>query len=326
MGRFRVLAVAVVFLLAFIGGLLFWPVVLTYTFTLGERATAQVAECHYVSKGKSRDLVCTGTWRTDGGRTGSGEIYGLLPGDAGRRVSVRIGPMGPYHGGFGRSWPLYTTLLPLLLAPPTIFVLARRQRRVGGTMFRELLAGPADEATVLVVTRKGAAWPDGRRYATVRATAPPPGHVPVQVPGRKRRGTERSTFEVAAGIGGNARRFAAVDTPAGEPLFLLEYRSDQEYQPEAILLGLDGTARAVIRLLAVLPARYQFLDPEGGPLGSVKTIPGAKWGAYVVRDQSGREIARVAQRFWRIAVRIEPTASPAHRDLALAFVFAIPRM
>ncbi|MFD0853813.1 hypothetical protein ACFQ07_16360, partial [Actinomadura adrarensis] len=66
------------------------PAVLTYTFLAGERGTAQVSECRRVSSGSIVQLNCTGTWRTEGGETGSGKIYGLGSGDAGETVRVRI--------------------------------------------------------------------------------------------------------------------------------------------------------------------------------------------------------------------------------------------
>ncbi|MFS2295512.1 MAG: hypothetical protein FWJ90_22910, partial [Actinomadura sp.] len=115
----RIRVVALAYLVAAVGGMLFWPSVLTYTFLYGEKATASVERCKRKPSDGMRvaGLNCTGTWRTESGGTGAGNIYGLDEEDAGTDVAVRIGPMGPYAGGFGGNWPLYLTAVPLLIAP-----------------------------------------------------------------------------------------------------------------------------------------------------------------------------------------------------------------
>ncbi|WUH99671.1 hypothetical protein OHR68_40340 [Spirillospora sp. NBC_00431] len=90
MSRSQVAAVTVLFSAIVLVG---WhPVLVIYTLASGERGTALVADC----EGTSTRTDCEGTWRTASGHSGSGHISGVSHGDEGRRIPVRVGPLGPY--------------------------------------------------------------------------------------------------------------------------------------------------------------------------------------------------------------------------------------
>jgi hypothetical protein len=114
MGRLRTI-VAVTILIAVMGLVLFWAVVITYTLFLGEKATARVETCYETGSGRNSELTCTGSWTTADSQTHSGEIYGLEEQDAGRVVMVRLGPMGPYAQWNPSYIGYYLMLVPVIL-------------------------------------------------------------------------------------------------------------------------------------------------------------------------------------------------------------------
>lgn len=277
--------------LAMIGGL-FWPTVLTYTFLAGERATAQVTECH---RGASRSpLRCTGTWRTASGDTGSGEIYGLSRSDAGHTVEVRVGPLGPYRPGPGAAaLPVSLSLFWLV----SFGALTVQQVRAGKRT-RRLLAEPGAPGDLLIVTGKGAHTPDGRRSASV-VTLPRP--VPA-APGVK-------------------TTYWEVRDPAGQPMFRVEKRRAGKSVPELVVWDPSGVSGHIIRSTGKdSPGGYALLALDGTPVGSVEPFAGTKWGAYEFRDDRGVIWARSAFRMPEWVLRLGPATSPPFSRLALAFI------
>ncbi|MFF9301237.1 hypothetical protein [Streptomyces sp. NPDC014764] len=276
--------------LAMIGGL-FWPAVLTYTFMAGERATAQVAECH---RGAGRSpLKCTGTWRTAGGDTDSGEIYGLSRSDEGRTVEVRVGPLGPYVPGLkAAAAPVSLSLLWLASFSALTVMQIRARKRT-----RRLLAEPGAPGNALIVTRKDARAPDGRRSASV-VTLPRP------VPAAP--GVQTTYWEVR--------------DPAGHPLFRVEKRRARKSAPELVVWDPSGVTGHIIRRAGDnSPDGYALLALDGTWVGSVEPSPGTKWGAYEFRDDRGVTAARSASRMPEWVLRLEPAGSPLLSRLALAF-------
>jgi hypothetical protein len=310
------------FIALVIGVPLFWPAMLTYTFLAGEPATAQVAECHHEGSGRARKLVCTGTWRTAGGDVGAGEIYGLDEEDAGHRVAVRIGPMGPYANGFLGSLQHFILLAFLVVVAPIVWRYVGRSSRGRAKLARQLLAEPPGDATVLVLTRSGITRPDGTPYASWRKSAAPPGHRPLELPGRRARQYERSTAEWLGGLATDRATFLYVDGPAGEPLFLLEVRTFRSDQPEAVLLDLGGAARALIRDISPFPPHCEMLRPDGTRLATAEAARGIKVGSWAIRDEHEREMAIVVAGFRRLAVCIQNAAPSEFRDLSLAFAIS----
>ncbi|TDE33010.1 hypothetical protein [Actinomadura sp. 6K520] len=314
----RRLAAALGLLLVIFAALLFWPVVMTYTFVAGEKATASVTNCETIRNNKSTDTTCTGTWRTEGGDTGSGEIYGLDEDQEGDTVPVRIGPMGPYAGGFGHSWVLFLTAVPALLAPVVVaFSLGpffSRNRRLA----RSLLAEPGG-GRLVIVTRDAVTHADGSPFATVRkAESPPAGYRRAEVPGRPFRGHQRSVFEAVAGINRDATEFTAVVGTAGRPLMFVEARTSKELETECVLLDAAGAALVVVRRLSAYPLHYSLLSPAGEAIGSARPAVGKLGGNLLIRDAGGLPVATAATSGRRWVVRVESRASSLLRDAALA--------
>lgn len=274
-----------------------WLAVLTFTLVAGERGTAQVAECH---KGGSRGakLVCTGTWHTAGGDTGSGEIYGLSRRDAGRTVEVRIGPTGPYGHGFGGSWHTYLISLMVGASAGAVLQVTWRQLRQARRHASGLLTRPAPSGHLLLVTGKGAHSPDGHPYATALRAAVPSTH---PAPGVK-----TSRWEVRH--------------PDGQPMLLIDQHSGSRIEPEVRLLDAAGTPRAIIRRVAANPDSFALLSPDGTPLGSITPTRRVR-GAYEIEDGQERTWARTVTRVPDGVLRLEPSAPPPFPDVALAFAF-----
>lgn len=320
----RIRAVALSLLAATVVAMLFWPVVLTYTFVYGEKATASVEQCTRTqARGKGGSLLtCTGTWRTESGGTGAGEVYGLDEEDAGTDVAVRIGPMGPYAGGFGRNWFLYLTAVPLLFAPLVGLWALRVTLAPGRRLAESLLSDPAG-GTVLIVSGDKVFHPDGLPHATLGPPGPPPpGHRPVDVPGRRRRHFERSGFDLATGINRDATEFRALTGPRGHTLAVVEYRSTAGLEPEDVLLDPSGTPLALIRRLAPVPRSYEVLDPGGRLIGSAENVGGKFSSSLRVTDAQGATAATIAHTGRRCVVRVERAAPPLFRDVAIVMAFA----
>ncbi|WP_156725635.1 hypothetical protein [Streptomyces apocyni] len=292
--RFRLLRAAIA--VAMLGGL-FWPTVLTYTFLAGERAAAQVAECH---RGASRSpLRCTGTWRTADGGTGSGGIYGLSRSDAGRAVEVRVGPLGPYRPGLrAAALPVSASLFWLV----AFGALTKQQIRAGKRV-RRLLAEPGFPGDLLIVTGAGAHTPDGRRSASVVTLPQPASPAP---------GVKVTYWEVRG--------------PAGQPMFRVEKRSAGKSVPELVVWDPSGVSGHVIRSAGKdSSGGYALLALDGRPVGSVEPSAGTKWGAYEFKDDRGVTWARSACRMPEWVLRLGPATSQPLSHLALAFIIGQSR-
>jgi hypothetical protein len=315
--------VAVGFLVAFIAGFGFYPAMVGYTLWKGKEAVAQVTDCD--QDGRRTD--CSGRWRDTDGGEGSGHISGVDRDDVGHNVKVWIGPLGPYAKTVN-SLSAFAFALPLLFAPPVALVLILRTRGPARATARRLLAAPPDGATLLKVDAEQAlpVRPGEPAYGSLRKTPPPLGFQPVRLPGARPRERTTSTFEAAAGIVRDSTDFATVFGPAGEPLYALERRNFRAYEPETWLLDPGGTTRAVIRRVHWYPATYELLRPDGGRLGRIATLPGAKSGCFAGHDEHGREFAVMALSGRGWLVRIEPNTPPLLRDLTVAFLFDSGRL
>ncbi|WGP14342.1 hypothetical protein [Streptomyces sp. SH5] len=272
-------------------GALFWPTMLTYTFLAGERATAQVAECH---QGGSRSpLRCSGTWRTADGDSGSGGVYGLGSSAAGRTVAVRVGPMGPYRPGVRAvALPVSVSLFWLLSFGGLTVRVHRAGRRA-----RRLLAEPALPEHLLTVTGKAAHTLDGRRSASVvPLPAPPTPPAP---------GVRATYWDVHDG--------------AGRPVCRVEKRGTRKSLPELVVWEPSGGGHVIRPTSGHSPGHYTLSAFDGTPVGTVEPFAGTKWGAYAFKDLQGVVRARSVCRMPEWVLRLEPGAPPLFLRLALAF-------
>ncbi|MGH3377779.1 MAG: hypothetical protein ACRDP6_23900 [Actinoallomurus sp.] len=320
--------VAVAFLTAFVVGLGFLPAMFAWTFLAGDTATARVTACRH-----GKQLDCSGTWQDAKGRRGHGHISGVDESDIGRAVEVRIGPLGPYAGGPARSWPMLLTVLPLLLAPPLLFVALKRALGPAHALARRMLADPPGDAMLLFVPLtwvKGAIGvtdPDGRPRLSFATIDAPPEFRPAELPGRRPPVRTQSVFTAAAGRFHPATSFAAATDPGGSPVFGVERRGFADHEPETWLLDTGWTPQAVVRRVGALPAAaFELLHADGSPLGTMSAPPGMSSGAFVTRDAEGRQHAVMAAYDGKWVVRVEPGAPPLLRDLTLAFLLDVTRL
>ncbi|GGV14421.1 hypothetical protein GCM10010182_38800 [Actinomadura cremea] len=294
-----------------------YPVLLTYTFYLGEKATATVAECEVGSPGYGRaggdPDRCRGTWRTEGGETAEGEIYNLDPTRAeGRTYAVRIGPLGPYAHGWDRAWPgPLLGAVPLLIFVAAEVLLYRGILRPGRKMADTLLAAPG----ALLVSDARTRHADGSPHTFVRNLPDaPPGHRRLDLPGRERRQGKN-----VGPKGGRTFYQSVVDTDE-RPLMLLEHRSDERLEPETVLHDPSGDPRLLLRRTD--GTRFRILDPTGAELGTARPADEARILSLEVCDTDGKVVAEAAGRgLMTWVLRIEQDAPPLMRDAALALAF-----
>jgi len=323
----RVRLVAIAFLVAFVVGLGFLPVVFAWTFIAGDTATARVTACRH-----GKHLDCSGRWQDAKGGHGQGHISGVDEGDIGRTVEVRIGPLGPYAGGPLRSLPMLLTALPLLLAPPFLFVTRKRLLGPGRSVAQRLLAEPPGDATLLCIPYTwvndaiGVTDPDGSPRLSFAKADAPPGFQPADLPGRRPRMRQQSAFRAAAGLSREATSYAVASDPGGSPMFVVERRSFADHEPETWLLDIGWIPQAVVRRVATLPSRHELLHADGTPLGTIGTPDGLRSGAFVTRDAEGRQHAVMAGYGRKWVVRVEPGTPPLLRDLTLAFLLDATRL
>ncbi|MFG2085693.1 MULTISPECIES: hypothetical protein [unclassified Spirillospora] len=297
----------------------FYPAVLAYTFAEGERATATVAEC-VAGSGRGGRATCHGTWRTEDGEHGEGEIYGLdyeqTHGRDDDAVPVRIGPLGPYANGWGGSWDYFLSLVPVLFFA-FLFVWIRRRFILPARRLAEsLLAASGD---VLVISeREGVRRPDGSPYATVTTSLePPPGHRRLELPGRPASTRDQPTL----GSRDSLHRFQSVVDAAGRPLMHLEHRSDRGLHPEHVLLDPSGAPRLLIRPDTERgPFFHLLLDPAGAGLGTSGPAENRNMTTLEVRDAGDRPAATAAKLRRRRVLRMEDGVPPLLRDAAIALV------
>ncbi|MFV2174426.1 hypothetical protein ACFHW2_07855 [Actinomadura sp. LOL_016] len=156
-----------------------------------------------------------------------------------------------------------------------------------------LLAEPG----ALVVTRDAVLRPDWSPHATVRdVPAPPPGHRPLDLPGRPARTQDPPWAEGAT----PSARFRVVEADGRAPM-LLEHRADGPLEPETVLL-----------------------DPSGAALGSARTASGI--GTLAVRDAAGTRVAAAGLRGRDWVLRADGGAPPVLRDAALALALVLVQL
>ncbi|TDC55962.1 hypothetical protein E1281_09680 [Actinomadura sp. KC345] len=300
----------------------FYPAVLAYTFTSGERATASVAECTGGGGGpRPTTATCHGIWVTEDGERGDGEIYGLdydqtVLGRNDEAVPVRVGPLGPYANGWGGSWPYFLTLVPQLIFTFLFFWIRHRFILPGRRLAESLLDASGD---VLVISeRDGVRRPDDSPYATVGTSLePPPGHRSLDLPGRAPYTRDQTTL----GSRDRLYRFQAVTDTAGAPLMHVEHRSDRGLRPEHVLLDPSGVPKLLIRPDTERgPFAYRLLDPAGAVVGSAGPAEGRNMTTQEVRDGDGTLVATSAKLRRRRVLRVEQGAPPLLRDASIALV------
>ncbi|MFV2174428.1 hypothetical protein ACFHW2_07865 [Actinomadura sp. LOL_016] len=282
---------------------------IAYTVVAGEKATAAVESCSSggtSNTGRAGPGTCRGTWRTEGGETGRGEIYNLNTREAaGETVQVRIGPLGPYSPERTTIWitPAVSGLFVLL--PLAVYVAVLRRRLLPRRNLAEsLLAAPGG----LLVADGAVRRPDGSPHVLVeRLPDPPPGRRRLDLPGRTDRHDE---------LPGPGRTvYESVRDADGGPLMFLEHRSDRKLNPETVLL--DPSGAPVMLLRRVGENEYRLLDPSGDARGSARRPDGARIPALEVRDAAGKAVATTVEHGREWALRIEADAPPPLRDAAL---------
>ncbi|MBE1534044.1 hypothetical protein [Actinomadura algeriensis] len=302
-------------------GWMIYPAVLTYTFFLGEKATATVAECEAGHSGPARGArdpdVCRGTWRTADGETGEGEIYNLDATEAeGRTYPIRIGPLGPYAHGWDRAWPAPAFgAVPLLILWCVCafvywkFLLPSRRAADG------LLAAPG----TLVVGADGWGSPDGTGHASVATLRePPPGHRPVDLPGRPACDGD----QLSLGRKREKRIYQAVTDPDGRPLMYLEHRADRGLQPETVVSDPAGVPYLLLRRRPDHVLSYRLVDATGAALGTAGPAQRDSPLRLAVRDAAGNPAATAARRRGGWVVSPEEGAAPELRDAAIVLLLA----
>lgn len=121
------------------------PGTVVYTVTSGKRAVATIEKCETRTPLRDTEYAdCRGTWQFADGTRGSGHVSGVGNADIGRRVPVRVGPLGPYAGDLDRSrhtlYPaafMWVTTLPVFGVFIHFFLRSRaRGPRAAGTRDR----------------------------------------------------------------------------------------------------------------------------------------------------------------------------------------------
>ncbi|QFG24715.1 hypothetical protein [Actinomadura sp. WMMB 499] len=282
---------------------------LVHTFAAGERATAVVESCSLggSTNGRRTSGSCQGTWRTEGGETGRGEIYNLNVREAaGDTVRVRIGPLGPYAGGWDRAWIMPVVSGGFILLALIAYIAVLRWKKVFHRL--KLAESIAGESGGLIVTEAGARRSDGAPHVLVRRLeAPPPGHRRLDLPGR----TER--HDELAGPGRTV--FQSVLDADERPLMILEHRSDRKLNPETVLLDPSGAPTMLVRRVG--EREFRLLDPAGTELGSARPPGRARVPTLEVRDADGNRVAVTVGKRTGWLLRTEVDAPPPLRDAAL---------
>ena len=233
-------------------------------------------------------------------------------------VEVRIGPLGPYAGGFGRAWPLFLTVLPLLVGPPFVVAMLRRFSRPGRAAARRILAQPSPATRrccgSLCPGRSGATGAteqDGRPHSTLRTTeAPPAISSPLSLPGSAKPKRSSSRRSAARPVSRRARPGSPPRTARRRARFVIERRAFGEYDPETWLLDPAGTPQAMIRRTGM--GEFALLRADGKALGTLSRPYGRRrlHGRGPGRDGSTRPWPP-ADRTWML--RVEPDTPPMLR-------------
>lgn len=105
------------------------------TYLGGEKATAQVGECHTEQRRGRRGrtttvTVCQGTWTTADGQRHEGEIEGAEQSDSGKEIAVRVdGDLAVVDDAFKNLWTVGAAcLLTVVLVGYIAYLVSRRGR------------------------------------------------------------------------------------------------------------------------------------------------------------------------------------------------------
>ncbi|OLT14261.1 hypothetical protein BJF79_19120 [Actinomadura sp. CNU-125] len=299
----------------------FWPAMMVWTYTAGEKATATITDCGRITSGgktTTQTEYCKATWSVEGGGRGEGSVYGQ---DAdtpdGARVPLHIGPMGPYAGGITDQYPLFVPLAVLIVLCGLGTARTVRRAASGRATARELLDAP--DGTRLVVTRRKATVPDGGPHAVLRRAEPPDGYTR-PAPHGLHMSEAKLLLEPLRLVGKalDPQGIAALNDPSGRPLLFVDHHVRRHMSPEYVLADPSGRTRLVIRRTRWSPRAYTLTDPDGVQVGAVD---GRGPGVLEVTDAAGTRVATAACRGRSWALRSEPSAHPLLRDAALVVAF-----
>ncbi|RSN67408.1 hypothetical protein [Actinomadura sp. WAC 06369] len=202
----------------------FWPSVMVWTYTAGERAEGTVTVCDTYatgSKGEGREERCEAAWTTESGEPGEGHIYGLdVDTPDGTRVDLRIGPMGPYAGPVTDQYAYFGHAVILLVLGGLWSARSVRRVASGRAAARALLDAP--DGTKLVVTRRRATVPGGGAHASLHRAEAPAGYAHPRP--HQTEMAEMRLFVDAAWVLGKVydrKGFAALHDASGRPHLLV---------------------------------------------------------------------------------------------------------
>ena len=304
--------VAAVASLALAFFMLVLPGTIIYTVVWGERAVATVEACTTVTRFKGEVLDCRGSWRFADGTRESGHVSGVGTSDVGKEVPVRVGPLGPYAGGLGRSGHTLLVVAPMwlgfLLAAVLIFRVLRRAR----AQTREVLAEVCEGGGPVLTVRRRVRDDRGRTLLDFRTSARPPHTVTGIEPGQGEGGryaTLRPFVSAHASSGGV--EFFLVRLTWGFGLF----------DP-------DGRLALAVRRTTRLPLRAEILAPDRTPLGRIVPYPDPDraGAAYALTTETGRPVAYVVGRRLHWIVVLSGDPPELLRRAAMAFAFDAVRL
>ncbi|MFI0410147.1 hypothetical protein [Actinomadura sp. 3N508] len=307
----------------------FWPVMMVLTYTSGEKADATVTECVYSAGSRRTAKVerCDAVWRTESGETGKGPIYGLdTDTPKGTRVTLHIGPMGPYAGNVVDQYQLFTPAIFLGAVGVLCAVWTGRRVVSGRAVARTLLSAPSDGMR-LVVTRHKAKRPDGGLYVSLAKAQAPAGYERAQP--RSLQLAQVKLLHMPVWFFGRAidpAGVAAWKGPGGETFLLVDHVVRRRLEPEYVLIDTSGTVHLVIQRLRWRPASYTLLRPDGTEIGRAGPGNGRGPGVLEVRDAQGAQIAVAAGRWRSWVLQVQPSAPPLLRDASLVLTFLQHRM
>ncbi|WP_415648267.1 hypothetical protein [Stackebrandtia soli] len=159
----------IILLLALMGPILVFGVLLAYTVTLGQRVDVTITACEWERSGKSGGhYECSGTWTVDGERT-TDDLRGWFAREpeVGSTVEARLGPMGAYVSS---ALDVAIDLAVPVIAAAVLADATRRmlrQRRVSADAAKELLIRSDPGDVVARCEPKSITGMDGTRLFTL---------------------------------------------------------------------------------------------------------------------------------------------------------------
>lgn len=293
--------------------MLILPGAVIYTVVWGERAVATIEACERRQvRHDTTYLDCRGSWRFADGARGSGHVSGVGGDDIGREVPVRVGPLGPYAGGLGRSRHalipgalMWAVSLPVAGIALCFLVRARaRARRVLAEV------GEADGLMGRRRFRDG----HGRTLLRFRASSRPP-IVLSGVESAQRGGRRFAT----------SRPFVTARVPSGGVAFFIARLAGG-----FAVFDADGRPALVVRGSSVSPPRLEILAPDRTPLGRIVPHPGGEDRPGVafalITEGDGETAAVVVAKFLRWVVVFCGDPPEPLRQAATAFAFEALRL